>query len=340
MVWTPPSFVITSITTDGATATVTTLEDHGFIVNANFQVRLSGIKPNCYNQTVTLLTAPTSNTFTCAISGTEEDGTNIFGQTMRVRQVLNSYNLIFEVANSPVTPATGTIYQLSDYQDGYNGYKTVLTAPTTTTFTYSIDTTPLSPAQGTIKARINPTVATAPDIEVMQKIFVSKFNAKDPVNWIFLVMAPANTSRDKTMGTDAIAQLGVGTSTRLVIIQTFDLYFFTKTTGSEYYTDSMSKAFGEHLRAISKSLVRFSPSSPFSDVNYTGLVLTGHGYSGLNSQYYIHRYSFETHNYLTNSDQVSLPDAVPLRTVHVDVLNPDQDNYIAAEVDAQVDQEV
>ncbi len=340
LVWDSPSFRIATITTDGSTVTVTTFEDHGFLVNSNFIVEISGVKPFSYNQKVSLLTVPTSNSFTCAIVGTLEDGENAFGKLMSVKQSLNAYTFIFEVADTAVTPATGTIYQLSNYQDGYNGYKTVLSAPTTTSFTYSIATTPLSPAQGTIKAKINPTVACAPDLEAMVKIFTTQFKAQDSANWLYCVMENGNTSRDKSMTTDAVAQLGIGSSTRLVMIETFDVYTFIKTANSNYYTDAIQKSRATNLLAMSRTLVNFRPTSPFSDQSYTGLVLTGHGRFGTVGQHYIHRYSFETHNYISNQDRVSLPDSVPLRHVDVDIKNPDQDNYVAAQVSAQVDQEV
>lgn len=339
IVWNTPVFNIASITTDGAIATVTTFEDHGFLVDANFEVQIAGVKPFSYNQTVHPLTIPTSKSFTCAINGTEEDGQNMFGQRMNVRQVLNSYNLIFEVDSSATTPATGTIYQLTGYQDGYNGYKTVLTAPTEYSITYAISTTPLSPAQGTIVAKTNPTIDCLPDQDKMEKTFISQFNAKDSTNWVYFIPGLGNTSRDKSMSTDAIAQLGIGSSTRLCIVESFDIYAFIKTANSNYYTDAMVKARNTDLRAMVGTLVNYKPTSPFSDGYYTGIVLVNHGQYGIIGQHYIHRYSFETHNYISNQDQVTLPDSVPLRTVNINIMNPEQDNYVLATVNAQVDEE-
>ena len=333
--WTPEIFSIASISISGTTATVTTISDHGYVADSNINVKLTGISPQSYNKTVNVLTVPTSTTFTCEIEGTDQDASNQFGKIMQVQQILNSYTLIFEVDNTPITPATGTIYQLTDYQTGYNGYKTVTTVPTTTSFTYEISETPLSPAQGTILAKSNPTIDAAPDTETISSLFTTKFTSGESDNWMYCVLGDGVTSRDRTMSTDAIAQLNIGTSTRLTMLKTFDLYVFIKTSNSNYFTDSMVKAHS-YLQPLGKTLVNFKPTSPFSDGHYTGIVLTGEGFSALNSQYYVHRYSFETHNYMYNADQVNLADAVPLRNFDVDFL--DKDNVIA-EIRAEIDQD-
>jgi len=115
--------------------------------DSNIEVQISGVRQQNYNGNFSLDSVPSATTFTYTVQGITEDGVSNGSKPMQMQLLLNSRTFMFEVSGSPVTPATGTITQIFEYKSGYNGYQTVLSVPTTTTFTYAISTTPNSPAK-------------------------------------------------------------------------------------------------------------------------------------------------------------------------------------------------
>lgn len=324
----PPTFNIQSITISGTTATVITTENCGYIADPRFEAEISGVKQDTYNTIITPITILSPNSFTCEIIGTDESAEPAFGKVMKIKQKLNNQSFVFTVLNNPA-PATGTIYQLKTYQEGYNGYKKLLTA-SGTSFTYAIDTTPLNP-QGTIKMKFNPMIFSAPDLDVV----IEDLKTLDPRNKMFVILNNGTASRDKAISTDEIYSVNTGVATRIILMKLFDIYVVLKSEDQKYYADSIEKA--NKLQApLCKSLAGFQPTSPFTDQKYSGIFMSSEGYSGRNGQYYIHRYSFDTKNIIVNEDQVDIADAVPFRQFNAD-LN-DADGEVMAEVRAEIDQ--
>ena len=333
LIWDYPTFEIESITISGNIATVTTRKDHGFLIDPRFEVRINGVKQQSYNKKITILSIPASNVFTCNIIGVFQDAEAEFGKVMTVRQEFNPSSFIFAVENEPITPATGIIYQATIKQDGYNGYKNILSVPTPTSFTYAIETEPLSPALGEIKVKINPNISFAIDLERMLKHFESNVLVSNAKNWIYYIPDNGKTSRDKSMINDAIASVGSGQYTRLVRIKTFYLYVFIKTTNEKlFYSDAAQKS-QEYITYLTKTLVGFRPKSPFVDQYYRGIAFDEDAPGGIHGQYYIHRYSFETYNYLTYEDQVELPDSVPFRELNIDYLDKNKNIFAEFKID-------
>jgi len=165
-----PNLIVDSITRIGTTATVTTREDHGFVVDPNFNVTVTGANPGDYNGSFNVLTVPTSKTFTYEVNGNPV--TPATGGNIRVQAEHNRFVFFFIVEGAPSTPATGTpILEESQFPNfGYNGRYPV-TVTGSTTFTYDITTTPNSPASGTAVAKRNVRVTGGVSIDRLQESY-------------------------------------------------------------------------------------------------------------------------------------------------------------------------
>lgn len=331
---TPPILEIESISILGNIATVTTVKDHGYLVNSKFNVRIFNVKQSAYNKDTLINSIPTPKTFTYTVYGASENAVNAFGKMMQVQQLENSYVINFSVDNSALSPATGIIYQLSNYQDGYNGYKTILTVPTPTSFTYLIDSSPLSPAQGTISVRNNPTVSGAINLDMAIAHFETEFISNQN-NWIYVIAEDEVTSRNNKSKTDAISYAANGYALREQNIQMINVYLFLRSQNELLHSDTRDKAVS-YKQPLCKALLGFKAPSVFTDNLYSSLLLINNGSEIFNQSYYVHRFTFEATNYYTNCDAIEPSDLSAFRVFDFEL--KDFDNNTIALMGGLIDQ--
>lgn len=333
-----PSIEIESITISGSTATVTTKTPHGYIDDSNIQVELTGVNPEVYNKRTTLDSVPTDTTFTYTVFGTEENGANSFNKIMKVRQLINSYTFIFRVDNEPITPATGTITQLSSYKAGYNGYKTILTVPTTTSFTYACPALG-SPAQGTITTRISPNITASVDYERASQLFQSDSVIGESTKWISVVVGDEITSKNLKTQTDNISTYQVGNEIRENFYQNITLYIFIPCgqVNDQLLYARMRDTASSYKPYIYKALLGFQPTSDLTDTKYSGLISITNGMFAFNGSYYVHQYTFQASCWINQSDTIDPDDVFAFRTFDFDVLNTDF-NESVMKIEGDVDQ--
>jgi len=136
---------VVSISRGGSTATVTTATDHGIPIGA--VVTISGCGEAAYNGAQTVLSTPTSTTFTYAVSGspsTPASGTPILVGGMVTVHLVNTAAL-----------AVGDIMEVSGANEtDYNGTGPIASIPSSTTIQYVCNATPVSPATGTILIKL------------------------------------------------------------------------------------------------------------------------------------------------------------------------------------------
>lgn len=145
---------ISSITNSAGLATLTTSTAHGLVTGST--VTISGCTPSDYNGTYTVIVTSTT-TFTYQLAGTSTPTTT--------------------TTTNPITPATGTISA------------TLATAPTGTSFTFTIAGSPATPATGTITASI--VKSTVPGIAYLDGYFfvmdtygvIYNSDIDDPTSW-------------------------------------------------------------------------------------------------------------------------------------------------------------
>jgi hypothetical protein len=326
LVWTPPAFTIASITINTSTnvATITTVEDNGFISNANFEIQIFGSVQDAYNVKTSIASIVDSKTFTISgVYGVYENGSRAPSKNWQVKQVLNAYTFIYEVTGSPVTPATGTPTQIYQYQTGYNGYKTVVTAPTTTTFTYAITTTPNSPAQGTISGKVYPTITGAISYDRAVSFYETQYAANQSKKWIIAVLGNTSANKNERNKTDALTYGDRGNFIREQTIQNITLYFFLPCGNvSDQLMYIATRDLAESYKPyIYRALLGFQPPSDLTQTSYSQLMFVSSDYVDFNGGYYVHQYIFQATVYLNQSDAVAPEDLSAFREFDFDVYN-------------------
>ena len=339
LIWETPIIDIISIEISGNTATVTTKSAHGLINDSNIQVKIAGANDN-YSGTFSLDSVPSSTTFTYTVYGETSNAIAIGGQLMQMRLLLNSRVFMFEVANSPTTPATGDITQLAQYKEGYNGYKTVASVPTATSFTYVITETPDSPAQGTIKVNTFPAITGAIDLERAKKFYENISMDGQTDKWIITVVEDEVVSKNNSNRTDASSVVISGNIIRESSYQNLNVYIFLPcgATNDELMYLITRDAGSAYKPYIYKSLLGFSPSSNLSEDSYSKLTPIGNGMQEFNGSYYIHNFSFQATEWTNQEDAVDPSDLFAFRTFDFDVIDNEGFETSVMEIAGDVDQ--
>lgn len=336
-----PVIDIQSITISGTTATVTTKTPHGYVNNANVGVHIFGASNENYNKATRLNSVPTNTTFTYTVYGATQDAVASPAKSLQCQQIINAYTFIFEVSGNPATPATGTITQLKTYKDSYNGYKTVASVPTSTTFTYACTSTLGSPAQGTILARFDPCITGAVDYERAAAMFQSDVDSGQSTKWAVVVLGEETTSKNQRNTGDGISDNLNGQSIRENFYQNATVYIFIpcgKSNDELLYALTKDKAYS-YKPHIFRALLGFKPSSNLELIRYSSLISVSNGMFLFNGSYYVHQYTFQANGWFNQGDGVEPDDVFAFRTFDFDVLDNEGFETSVMEIDGDVDEE-
>lgn len=262
--------LVSALTRSGTIATATTSSPHDLTETWHTTVEIVGATQADYNGVKALLSANNRNTFT------------------------------FTVANAPTTPATGTIYLLEPWREGFNGWYQV-TVTSTTTFTYTSADSFSDSAYGTIKVRKLPRVGGALTIERAQATYTKQGQNK---LWAFLVLGPVTASTDRFNLGDAIAAHTGGSSFRQTLLNEIDIYVFVPTR------DTLSgRAERDLITDVSvnlyKALVGKTYPTYLTEDPVTTLNFLRHQFFMWDNSYYVHQFKFEGTSQLTKSDIVA-----------------------------------
>lgn len=337
-----PVIDIESITISGATATVTTKTPHGYVDDPNVEVQIYGASNENYNKITTLNSVPTATTFTYTVYGATEDAIPSPAKILQCKQVINAYTFIFEVSGNPTTPATGTITQLTTYKDGYNGYKTVASVPTATTFTFACTSTLGSPAQGAISARFDPCITGAVDYERAAAMFQSDVDSGQSNKWAVVVLGEENTSKNQRNTGDGISNNLNGELIKENFYQNATVYIFIPcgaTRDELLYALTKDLAYS-YKPYIFRALLGFKPSSNLEQTRYSSLVSVSNGTFLFNASYYVHQYTFQANGWFNQGDAIEPDDVFAFRTFDIDVLDNEGFNQSVMEIQGDVDQAV
>lgn len=344
LVWMPPAYAIESITIDTDTniATVTTVEPHGFVVDPNFIVQILGTLQAAYNAKTTIASIPSSTTFTIAnVYGANEDATQSPATLWQVQQVLNSYTFIYDVIDDTLTtPATGTIYQIYEYQTGYNGYKTVLSAPTTTTFTYSIDSQPLSPAQGIIYAKIAGNITGSISLERAVNFYITNYDPNSSKKWLVVTLGDRVFNKSNFNTTDAVTYNAEGDIIREQYTQDITVYIFLPcgSVSDELLYISTADTANDYFPAICHALLGFAPPSGLTEAIFSRMSPTSTGFVAFTGGYYIYQVTFQATNYINQDDAIAPADLSAFRIFDFEVLSNTDDETDVMDITGDVDQ--
>lgn len=316
-----PVYLIDTITVSSSVATVTTIENHGIQLDANLQIEISGAKQDKYNRVYTVTSIPALNQITFDLNFNISDAEEKNGEILQFSIVANKYNVAFEVDNTPITPATGSIFVLKDFQEGFNGIKEVTDVISSSQFKYSLDADFESPAQGTIEAKYDFRITGSATLESSAE----HYQTKDEKPWIYITLDDETTSRSKSVQNDADVMVGNGNTFFETVYQTINLYVFTSTGEQQKNTNVLGRLARDlslQLKpAIYKAIAGYRFPSELSESTYQPCVPISNGTEAYERGYYIHRYSFMSVGMLYDADYIDNPDVVRLQEMYFNIDN-------------------
>lgn len=375
------SISILSIIRSGTTATVTTVSDHGLSTSSS--VTISGATQTDYNITAAI-TVTSTTTFTYTVAGSP--ATPATGTIVAQPVVLVSGNYVtIRGAKEPialtsitrvdgiVTVTSATDHKLSDPSlysldqlplyveiagvtpSGYNGTFELLTVPTGTTFTFSISTTPTTPAtvagyllledqdgfngykQVTVTSATTFTYTTTnsslgtPAQGTLQLSagtridyaatpariaqFYSENSSGALKNWMFVVLGGTSIYKNDTIASD------------LSTAQTRNQnYWYQSQRDLSIYValSSKSSTLGgaqadtarSYESALLKSLANHVFASALSDSVYQPTVYVANETDDYVDAYYIHRFDFLAKGFITKEDTAAFSNGTPLQLIN------------------------
>jgi hypothetical protein len=250
--------------------------------------------------------------------------------------VQNRRNFTYEIVDTAPSPATGTAFLLSDFNQGYNGLHTITVADPTT-FTYPIPETPESPAQGDIVVRATKRISG--DV-TPQHAAAAYTKQNDGQFWAFVILGDVATSKDRNVFSDATNQQAAGNVFRVRLIHPFSVYVFAPS--SEYISGRFVRDQMEDLTApLFRSLTGVKFPSNLCEQNWSMVTPVGHALVTYEGAYYVHRFDFESVTDVTQGD-TAINDGlnVAFRDIHIDYLNAISNNgNIIMTSDVDLDEE-
>lgn len=281
---------ITSLTRAGTVGTLVTATPHDLTDDMGVDsVELSGSVEVEFNGTFTILTRPNRNTVT------------------------------FAMADAGPTVATGSPLLLngSSFLQGYNGLFSVLSVPTTTTFTYNLTTTPLlTDATGTIFARIKPRISTGVSLERILDAYTAQIT--DSQYWLFVILGDVTASKSRSIDSDAVDNLQPGNHWRQQIIQPFTVAVVMP-TANEIAASNARDAAEVLFKPICQSLLGVKFDSQLSLAAKNPVIFTDHGTVAYNTAIYVHSYAFQQVADMSFNDTIGHDDSVAFRDIVVDM---------------------
>lgn len=327
---------LTSLVSLSNVVTVTTTAAHGLVVGDKIHIN-NAVIPNpivTLTQVDGVASAETLNkhdlTFdnqTVTISGAAEAGYN--GEKTLLSVLAQSRNdFTFEVDELTVSPDTGSpiLEQLlsprtfkDGTQVGFNGFFTITSVPTTTSFTYSSNLPDVT-AIGT-PVLIGPSLRIScvarlngdPLNEILRNYTVQISEAGRTGNrdlWAFVYLAGVAVSKSRHINTDNIDTFALGDDPRQRQIEPFSVYVVIPTSND--LSGSIARDISQDLTPVFYlSLVGIKPLSSLTEATWSKIVSTGHDTAFWDGAFYIHQFEFEAVADITLEDTALHTNHVP-----------------------------
>tara|TARA_R110000868_G_C10972986_1_gene771146 strand:- start:37028 stop:38383 length:1356 start_codon:yes stop_codon:yes gene_type:complete len=342
LIWKTPKVNVISIQISGNVATVLTSTPHGLNANSQLRFNIFGIQQDPYNQNNIQNTSVIDSTsFTYNVYGVTDNALpNLRTGLIQMQIELNANTFMFEVPSGEVSPATGTIFQLSMYQSGYNGYKTVTAISDITKFSYIITETPLSPAQGLPIAQTYPCIEGFITLKECSDHFQSGNNTSSQ-NWIYVVLDDENASKNIRTQGDSLSYGESGIAIREEADQNVNIYLYLANginSGRNELSSANLRDLGYSFKPyIYRALLGFRPSSNLSDSFYSQLMSVNNGVQDYNGAILIYRYTFQATVWTNTDDAVAPSDISAFREFDFDVIDNFGYNESVMKIQGRVD---
>ncbi len=313
--FTNADITISSLVRSGSTVTATTSTSHGLttgnyisVLNAKTPITISSITRvndsgiGATGSTVTVVTA------------TEHDFTEGFDYTCEISGATQSaYNGTFDILTVPnrktftyhidTQPVTPGTGTPVLLNNNTTGYngRYAVTVTGTTTFTYTITETPNSPAQGTPVLRSGVRVSGAISWERARDAYTKQ--APDKL-WAFVVLGDNSISKDRNITTDALTTLAYGDDYRQRMISPFSIFVYAPCV-NEVAGRAVRDQMEDVRVALYKSILRAKFESVLAATNVYVVTCAGDRFVDYTGAYYIHEFVFEMVCDITIADTVA-----------------------------------
>lgn len=228
----------------------------------------------------------------------------------------------FEIVTAEAVPTlTGSEELLETWELGPQGFREIDTVVDVDT--YDVLLTGLPTFQAGVLESIS--VVTEWRISVVQDIQrVNEMYTKQAptVDWLYLIMEEAITSKDWKANSDAVATNTGQSENRLKILNNFSLVSIIPTAGQITAEDAIQAAWTTILTALWSVLYDFTFEG--FDLGEYAVAPTGHGSTQYNRAYYGHAYAFQF-VYEINGEigfHVSIPETRAFRDGELNLLEP------------------
>jgi hypothetical protein len=301
---------ISSLTFSGGVASATTTNNHDLTVPSAQQLRVSNLFD--FNR--------------ATISGAVETEYN---GVFTVVTAVNRKNFTYAVTGSPSSPATGSPVLEQELAGGYNGRHQV-TVVDATSFTYTITGTPISPAGGTIYAETSARISRAISIERAIRSYTKQNSGK---LWLFVVLGPSVTSRNRAILSDASQENSKQDEYRNRLIESFSIYVFVPAVGSLSGADLRDDIEDTRVAIFQSINGVVFPTALGCETFSKTTFLSDEVDINSNDAIYIHRLDFERVVDITFDDTVGPPTSSAFRDVDLDATVNDGTGYLDADID-------
>ena len=219
------------------------------------------------------------------------------------------------MADSGATVATGSpiIENAFSSLQTYNGIQSIVSVPSTTTFTYTlVGGAGLLEPVGNITVKANARISSTVSLESI----VDAYTDQTPNQlWGFVVLEDVVASKDRRILSDATDNLQRSDYFRQQIIQPVTFYTVFPTALQEIAGRQSRDAAEELFRPVCQSVL----FERFDSLLFAGkcnpLQFLSHGFSFYNKAFYIHQYSFEQVADLYFEDTVGFDEDVAFRDI-------------------------
>jgi hypothetical protein len=311
---------LSSITSTGLVATVTTAIDHGLTTGS--YVHISGaLVPNSItsltqvdgiaNAVTALNNDITSAVYqpTIKIVGADDEKYN---GTHNLICSINRNEFVFEVDDSAVSPDTGAPFLLEDLKyASYNGWHEI-TVLNSTQFTYALQRELGSPAAGDIKLQVNPRITGAGSED---EAFLSYTAQGQDKLWAYVVVDDLSASKERSESSDATMRQSNMIEYRQMVVHPFHVYIFF-TNIDNISTRKVRDDVIDLLFPFCKSLLRLRFPSGFTEDPYSGVVFSGSLFERKEqSAIYVNDLLFETTAEIQYKDTIDDDTSVAFRDI-------------------------
>lgn len=296
---------IATITRAGTIATVVTNQDHDLTEGFFPTVSMSGSTQVEFNGTFPLLTVPNRRTYT------------------------------IQVLDAGPTNATGSP-KLDDpgIPFAYSGLQTVVSTPTSTTFTYNLPSALTIPAVGiNIRAILGVRIHSAISYERAQAVFESQDIkvAPNATAALFVILGSVVANKDRTSLNDGVSSAGVSGDNRQRIFQGASIVVFQKVTDKTSGADAMDEMqdIAKHIISV---LAGWSPGDEWAVQSGNKLRFVEHDMINYDTAIYAHKIDFQLAGDISTEDLMITPTNVAFRDIQYSFTTDQGNQVISATV--------